>query len=152
MAERERIGLDNLSPPRGSKSSAKRRGRGHGSGSGKTSGRGHKGQKSRSGASIPAWFEGGQMPLYRRTPKRGFKPHRRTEWHIVNLSELDRVEGSGIDPRALRASGVIRATDRPVKILGRGEVGRAVDVRAHAFSASAREKIEAAGGTARVIE
>ena len=92
------------------------------------------------------------MPLYRRTPKRGFKPHRRTEWHIVNLSELDRVEASGIDPRALRASGVIRGTDRPVKILGRGEVGRAVDVRAHAFSASAREKIEAAGGTAKVIE
>lgn len=152
MAERERIGLDNLSPPAGSRRAAKRRGRGHGSGSGKTSGRGHKGQKSRSGASIPAWFEGGQMPLYRRTPKRGFKPYRRTEWHIVNLSDLDRVEENGIDPETLRASGVIRGTDRPVKILGRGDVQRAVDVRAHAFSASAREKIEAAGGTAQVIE
>ncbi len=152
MAERERIGLDNLSPPRGSKRSAKRRGRGHGSGSGKTSGRGHKGQKSRSGASIPAWFEGGQMPLYRRTPKRGFKPHRRTEWRIVNLSDLVRVEGSEIDPGTLEASGVIRSSDRPVKILGNGDLDRAVDVRAHAFSASARAKIEAAGGTARVIE
>ncbi len=152
MGERERIGLDNLSPARGSKSSAKRRGRGRGSGLGKTSGRGHKGQKSRSGASIPAWFEGGQMPLYRRTPKRGFKPHQRTEWHIVNLSDLERVEGSGIDPETLRASGVIRSTGGPVKILGRGDVSRAIDVQAHAFSASAREKIEAAGGTARVIE
>ncbi|WP_419936816.1 50S ribosomal protein L15 [Candidatus Palauibacter sp.] len=146
------MGLDNLTPPRGSKRSAKRRGRGHGSGSGKTSGRGHKGQKSRSGASIPAWFEGGQMPLYRRTPKRGFKPHRRTEWRIVNLSDLVRVEGSEIDPGTLEASGVIRRTDRPVKILGSGDLDRAVDVRAHAFSASARAKIEAAGGTARVIE
>ena len=152
MAERERIGLDNLSPPSGSRRPAKRRGRGHGSGSGKTSGRGHTGLKSRSGASIPAWFEGGQMPLYRRTPKRGFKPYRRTEWHIVNLSDLDRVEENGIDPETLHASGVIRGTDRPVKILGRGDVQRAVDVRAHAFSASAREKIEAAGGTAQVIE
>ncbi|WP_423930648.1 50S ribosomal protein L15 [Candidatus Palauibacter sp.] len=146
------MGLDNLSPPRGSKRSAKRRGRGHGSGSGKTSGRGHKGQKSRSGASIPAWFEGGQMPLYRRTPKRGFKPHRRTEWRIVNLSDLVRVEGSEIDPGTLEASGVIRGSDRPVKILGNGDLDRAVDIRAHAFSASARAKIEAAGGTARVIE
>ncbi|WP_420464365.1 50S ribosomal protein L15 [Candidatus Palauibacter sp.] len=146
------MGLDNLTPPRGSKRSAKRRGRGHGSGSGKTSGRGHKGQKSRSGASIPAWFEGGQMPLYRRTPKRGFKPYRRTEWRIVNLSDLVRVEGSEIDPGTLEASGVIRRTDRPVKILGSGDLDRAVDVRAHAFSASARAKIEAAGGTARVIE
>jgi len=144
--------LNSIKPASGAKRTAKRVGRGIGSGHGKTAGRGHKGQKSRSGASIPAWFEGGQMPLYRRTPKRGFKPHRRTEWHIVNLSELDRVEGSGIDPRTLRASGVIRGTDRPVKILGRGDVGRAVDVRAHAFSASAREKIEAAGGTAQVIE
>ena len=91
------------------------------------------------------------MPLYRRTPKRGFKPPRRTEWHIVNVADLDRVEGSEIDPESLRASGLIRRTKRPVKILGRGDVGRAVEVRAHAFSASAREKIEAAGGTARII-
>lgn len=152
MGERERIGLDNLSPPQGSKRTPKRRGRGRGSGLGKTAGRGHKGQKSRSGASIPAWFEGGQMPLYRRTPKRGFKPHRRKEWHIVNLSDLARVEGGEIDPDTLRASGVIRRTDRPVKILGRGELDRALDVRAHGFSASARAKIEAAGGTARIIE
>lgn len=148
----ERIGLDNLSPSRGSKSNTKRRGRGHGSGLGKTSGRGHKGQKSRSGASIPAWFEGGQMPLYRRTPKRGFKPHRRTEWSIVNLSDLGRVGADDIDPASLSASGVIRGVKNPVKILGRGDIDRAVNVRAHAFSASAREKIEAAGGTAQVIE
>ena len=152
MGEQRRIGLDNLSPPRGSKRAAKRRGRGHGSGLGKTSGRGHKGQKSRSGAAIPAWFEGGQMPLYRRTPKRGFKPHRRTEWRIANLSDLARVEGNEVDPGILHASGVIRATAGPVKILGRGDLDRPLDVRAHAFSASARAKIEAAGGTARVIE
>ena len=152
MGERGRVGLDNLSPPPGSKRAAKRRGRGRGSGLGKTSGRGHKGQKSRSGASIPAWFEGGQMPLYRRTPKRGFKPHRRREWRIVNVADLARVDGSGIDPETLRASGIIRRTGGPVKILGRGEVDRALEVRAHAFSASARAKIEAAGGTASVIE
>ena len=152
MAERERIGLDNLSPSPGSKSSAKRRGRGHGSGSGKTSGRGHKGQKSRSGASIPAWFEGGQMPLYRRTPKRGFKPLRKVEWSVVNLSALARVDGDEIDLDVLAANGLIRGGKRPVKILGRGDIDRAIHISAHAFSASAREKIEAAGGTAKVIE
>jgi len=152
MADGERIGLENLSPSKGSKSVAKRRGRGHGSGMGKTSGRGHKGQKSRSGASIPAWFEGGQMPLYRRTPKRGFKPFRRTEWSVVNLSSLGRVDGTEIDIDVLEAHGLIRAGARPVKILGRGDIERAVTVSAHAFSESARKKIEAAGGTAKVIE
>ncbi|MDX1577684.1 MAG: 50S ribosomal protein L15 [Gemmatimonadota bacterium] len=146
------MGLDNLSPPEGARTDAKRVGRGHGSGSGKTSGRGHKGQKARSGASIPAWFEGGQMPLHRRTPKRGFRPYRRTDWAIVNVSELGRVEGSEIDPETLSASGVIKNVKKPVKILARGEVERALTVRAHAFSAAAREKIEAAGGTAQVIE
>lgn len=152
MAEREKISLENLSPSKGSKSASKRRGRGHGSGLGKTSGRGHKGQKSRSGAAIPDWFEGGQMPLYRRTPKRGFKPINRTEWSVVNLSSLGRVDGSDIDLDVLEANGLIRQGARPVKILGRGDIDRAVTVSAHAFSASAREKIEAAGGTAKVIE
>ena len=152
MAERKRIGLDNLSPPEGSKSASKRRGRGHGSGLGKTSGRGHKGQKSRSGATSPAWFEGGQMPLHRRTPKRGFNPYRRKVWSIVNLADLDRLEGVDIDPDTLFASGLIRGVSNPVKILGQGDVDRPVTVRAHAFSVTAREKIEAAGGTAQVIE
>ncbi len=92
------------------------------------------------------------MPLYRRTPKRGFNPYRRTEWSVVNLSDLGRVSATDIDPDVLFASGLIRRIKQPVKILGRGDVDRAVNVRAHAFSASAREKIEAAGGTAKVIE
>ncbi len=92
------------------------------------------------------------MPLYRRTPKRGFKPLNRTEWSVVNLSSLGRVDGAIIDLAALEANGLIRQGARPVKILGRGDIDRAVTVSAHAFSASAREKIEAAGGTAKVIE
>lgn len=152
MAEQKRIGLNNLAPPKGSKSASKRRGRGHGSGLGKTSGRGHKGQKSRSGATSPAWFEGGQMPLYRRTPKRGFTPYRRKHWSIVNLADLERLGGTDVNPDTLFASGLIRGVKNPVKILGEGEVDRAVTVHAHAFSVTAREKIEAAGGTAQVIE
>ncbi len=92
------------------------------------------------------------MPLYRRTPKRGFNPYRRTEWSVVNLSDLGRVTATDIDPDILLASGLIRGIKKPVKILGRGDVERAVHVRAHAFSVSAREKIEAAGGSAKVIE
>ncbi len=152
MAERERIGLDNLSPGPGSRSARKRVGRGHGSGRGKTSGRGHKGQKSRSGASLPPWFEGGQMPLYRRTPKRGFTPPSRVDWSIVNLGDLSRVETAEVDPAVLRSHGLIRTLAMPVKILARGEVDRALTVRAHAFSAAARAKIEAAGGVAQLIE
>jgi large subunit ribosomal protein L15 len=152
MAEEKRIGLNNLAPPKGSKSVSKRRGRGHGSGLGKTSGRGHKGQKSRSGSTSPAWFEGGQMPLYRRTPKRGFAPYRRKKWSIVNLADLERLSGTDVNPDTLFESGLIRSVRKPVKILGKGEVNRAVTVRAHAFSETAREKIEAVGGTAQVIE
>ncbi len=92
------------------------------------------------------------MPLYRRTPKRGFKPYRRQEWSVVNLADLGRVSGTDVDPEILSANGLIRGIKKPVKILGRGDVDRAVHVRAHAFSASAREKIEAAGGTAQVLE
>lgn len=152
MADREKLGLDNLSPARGSKSSPKRVGRGHGSGSGKTSGRGHKGQKARSGGKVPAWFEGGQMPLYRRTPKRGFTPHRRKEWSIVNLADLERIEGTDVDPAVLLEHGLIRNVRTPVKILADGDLDRALTVRAHAFSATARAKIEAAGGSVELLE
>lgn len=151
MAEEKRIGLDNLSPAPGSRTQRKRVGRGRGSGLGKTSGRGHKGQKSRSGASIPAWFEGGQMPLYRRVPKRGFKPINRREYQTVNIGSLADAEGTQFGPEELKASGLIRSAEKPVKILGKGSVGRAVTVRAHAFSDAAREKIEADGGTAELI-
>ncbi len=148
----EKTGLHNLQPPCGSKPSRKRVGRGRGSGLGKTSGRGHKGQKARSGSSIPAWFEGGQMPLHRRTPKRGFRSRDRTEYRIVNLRDLDDVEEAEITPELLRARGLIGSGRSPVKVLGDGEVERALTVRAHAFSDSARRKIEEAGGTVEVIE
>ncbi len=151
MAENKRIGLENLSPASGSRGKRKRVGRGHGSGHGKTAGRGHKGQKSRSGASIPAWFEGGQMPLYRRVPKRGFKPINRREYQVVNVGMIADLEGSEIGPEELKARGLIASLRKPVKILGVGTAGRAVTIRAHAFSASAREKIEADGGTAELI-
>jgi large subunit ribosomal protein L15 len=151
MAEHKRLGLDNLSPPSGSRKNAKRVGRGHGSGQGKTSGRGHKGQKSRSGASIPAWFEGGQMPLHRRLPKRGFTPPERRRFQIVNLSALADLPESEIGLEELDAHGLIGSTKRPVKILGDGSPGRAITVKAHAFSASAREKLEAEGGRAELI-
>lgn len=151
MAEK-RLGLDNLSPPPGSKRSKKRVGRGRGSGKGKTSGRGHKGQKSRTGSKIPAWFEGGQMPLYRRLPKRGFTSRNPTRYQIVNLRDLEDAEGAEFGPEELAALGLIGKADEPVKILGDGTPGRAVTVRAHAFSGSAKERIEAEGGTAELIE
>lgn len=147
----ERTGLHNLEPPAGSRSASKRVGRGPGSGLGKTSGRGHKGQKSRSGASIPAWFEGGQMPLHRRTPKRGFTSRNRTEYRIVNLRELAEIEEPEITPESLRARGLIPSGRRPVKVLGDGEIDRAVTVHAHAFSGSARRKIEQAGGSVEIL-
>lgn len=151
MADSKRIGLDNLSPTPGSRGKRKRVGRGHGSGHGKTSGRGHKGQKSRSGAAIPAWFEGGQMPLYRRVPKRGFKPINRREFQVVNVGLIANLEGSAFGPEELKAHGLIASLKKPVKILGVGATGRAMTVRAHAFSATARAKIEADGGTVELI-
>jgi large subunit ribosomal protein L15 len=125
-------------------------GRGPGSGTGKTAGRGQKGQKARSGASIPAGFEGGQMPLHRRIPKRGFHNFTRVEYQVVNVGELARVEGE-VTLATLRDAGLVGSGRKPVKILGNGEVESALSVTAHAFSASAREKIEAAGGTASVV-
>ncbi|MDH3298678.1 MAG: 50S ribosomal protein L15 [Gemmatimonadota bacterium] len=145
------MGLDNLSPPSGSKRPAKRIGRGHGSGSGKTSGKGHKGQKSRTGVSIPAWFEGGQMPLYRRVPKRGFKSLNPKRFQVVNLSAIAELSEMSIGPDELASHGLIRSAGKRVKVLGDGTLGRAITVRAHAFSASAREQIAADGGTAELI-
>ena len=146
------IELSNLSPAEGSvKSHNFRRGRGHGSGNGKTAGKGHKGQKARSGAPRPG-FEGGQMPLYRRIPKRGFNCPSHKEIVGINLSALDRFEdGAVVDVDALVESGVVRNPKDGVKILGNGDITKKLTVKANAFSASAKEKIEAAGGTAEVI-
>lgn len=144
--------LSSLKPAEGSKHSNNfRRGRGHGSGNGKTAGKGHKGQKARSGASRPG-FEGGQMPLYRRIPKRGFT-NRNTKVIVgINLSALERFEdGATVDVEALITEGIVKNPRDGVKILGNGEFTRKLNVKANAFSASAKEKIEALGGTAEVI-
>lgn len=142
--------LHELSPAPGSRKSRKRVGRGPGSGLGKTAGRGHKGQKSRSGYSRRAGFEGGQMPLVRRVPKRGFTNVFRTQYTVVNLDALEGLEGT-VDPQLLRDRGLVRK-GRPVKILGGGEVSKALVVRAHRFSTQARSKIEAAGGTCEEVD
>ena len=144
--------LSNLRPADGSKQSDNfRRGRGHGSGNGKTAGKGHKGQKARSGAPRIG-FEGGQMPLYRRIPKRGFKNRNTIEIVSINVSELERFEaGTTVDVAALVEAGVVKNPRDGVKILGNGELSKKLDVKANAFSASAKEKIEAAGGSAEVI-
>lgn len=141
--------LHDLSPTPGSHRDRKRLGRGEGSGTGKTAGRGQKGQKARSGGSIPPGFEGGQMPLHRRLPKRGFHNRNRVEYQVVNVADLDRVDGD-VTPESLADAGLVGSRRRPVKILGQGDIEGARTVTAHAFSASAREKIEAAGGTATV--
>ena len=142
--------LHDLSPSKGSHRDRKRKGRGPGSGNGKTAGRGQKGQKSRSGGSVHPRFEGGQMPLIRRIPKRGFKSINRTEYQIVNLRELEKV-GAEVSPATLKGAGLIRSLKKPVKILGVGDVDGKYSVTAHAFSGTAREKIEAAGGSVTVI-
>ena len=144
--------LSNLQPAAGSKHSDNfRRGRGHGSGNGKTAGKGHKGQKARSGAPRPG-FEGGQMPLYRRLPKRGFKNRNSKEIVAINISELERFRsGSTVTIEKMVESGLIKNTRDGVKILGNGEFTKKLNVKANAFSASAKEKIEALGGTVEVI-
>jgi large subunit ribosomal protein L15 len=152
MSDEKHVGLENLSPPEGARQKKQRSGRGPGSGRGKTSGRGHKGQKARSGGRVPTWFEGGQMPLYRRLPKRGFHNPNRVEYQVVNLRDFERIEGDEVGPEAFEASGLVRDAGDRVKVLGDGDVDRAFTVRAHAFSGSAREKIEAAGGEVEVIE
>ncbi|MEM9556516.1 MAG: 50S ribosomal protein L15 [Acidobacteriota bacterium] len=138
--------LHDLSPAEGSNKAKKRLGRGPGSGLGKTAGRGHKGQRSRSGYSQRLGFEGGQMPLIRRVPKRGFTNIFRTEYKVVNVRALAELEETEINPEVLLDHGMVRR-GRLVKILGDGEIDRAITVRAHAFTATARQKIEAAGGT-----
>ena len=144
--------LSNLQPAEGSRQSDNfRRGRGHGSGNGKTAGKGHKGQKARSGAPRPG-FEGGQMPLYRRLPKRGFKNRNSKEIVGINVSALERFEdGAEVTVAAMIESGLVTNPKDGVKILGNGEISKKLTVKVDAFSESAKAKIEAAGGTAEVI-
>ena len=143
--------LSNLRPAAGSKHNDFRRGRGHASGNGKTAGKGHKGQKARSGATRPG-FEGGQMPLYRRIPKRGFTNRNTKDIVAINVSALERFEtGSEVDIAALLSLGVIKNERDGVKILGNGELSKKLTVKVNAFSEGAKAKIEAAGGTCEVI-
>ena len=144
--------LHDLRPAPGSRSPKKRRGRGPGSGLGKRSGRGQKGQKSRSGNSIPAGFEGGQMPLQRRLPKGGFKPRRRITYQVVNVGRLERFEGTDVTPEHLYVQGLVRSPGKPVKLLAKGDIGRSLRVSVHAASAAAEAKIEAAGGSVTRIK
>ena len=144
--------LSNLSRPEGAHRNPKRLGRGPGSGTGKTAGKGHKGQKARTGHhGTPSWFEGGQMPLQRRLPKRGFTPMSRKPMAIINVDDLQRLEESEVTPEVLMKYRLSGKNDK-VKVLGEGSLDRKVTVRAHAFSAGARSKIEAAGGTAELLE
>ena len=145
--------LNELSPAKGARKNRKRVGRGTGSGLGKTAGRGHKGQKSRSGGNIPAWFEGGQLPLTRRLPIKGFTNPTRREYEVINLSDLERsgLEGT-VTIAVLRAAGIVTRSKKPVKILGMGEVTKALDLKVNAVSAKAREKIVAAGGSIELVK
>jgi len=141
------VTLSNLSPPPGSTRQRKRVGRGPGSGKGKTSGRGHKGHKARSGGSTNPGFEGGQMPIYRRLPKRGFTNLGRTPNQTVNVGKLSKLAGTDVTPESLAAAGLIADVTGPVKVLSMGEADRAYTLRGIACSGGARTKIEAAGGT-----
>ena len=144
--------LSNLKPAVGSTKTRKRIGRGQGSGTGKTAGKGHKGQKARSGGSIKPGFEGGQMPMQRRLPKRGFTPLTKKVYALVNLRDLELFEaGSVVDLEVLTQSGLVNSVGDGVKILGTGDLTKALTVKAHKFSKSALEKIAAAGGKAEVI-
>jgi len=146
------ISLNKLAPPKGANRKNKRVGRGIGGGHGKTATRGYKGQKSRSGTSIRPGFEGGQMPLHRRLPKRGFTNIFRKEYSVVNLKSLASFKpGADVDPEALKAAGIVRNLRDGLKILGVGELSHALRVRAHKFSKGAVEKIQKAGGTVEVI-
>ena len=145
--------LNNLKPNKGSRRPRKRVGRGPGSGLGKTAGRGEKGQKSRSGYSGKRGFEGGQMPLHRRLPKRGFTNIFKKEFSVLNLSDLDQFDsGATVDQAALREAGLVKGRARKIKVLGNGELNKKLTVHADKFSKSAREKIEAAGGSCQEIE
>jgi len=145
--------LSNLAPQKGAKKKRKRVGRGPGSGRGKTSTRGHKGQKARSGGAKGAGFEGGQTPLYRRLPKRGFKNPFRVEYQVVNLDRIDKVfsEGETVDPESLLQKRLISKKNMPIKILGRGSVSKPLTVKVHAISKKAKSVIESAGGRVELI-
>lgn len=146
------MNLGELSPAYGARQNKFRKGRGHGSGNGKTAGKGHKGQNARSGGGVRPGFEGGQMPLYRRLPKRGFKCRNSKEIVAINVSNLDVFEeGTLVDIAALKSKGLVSNPRDGVKILGEGEISKKLDVRVNYFSKSAMEKIQAAGGTAEVI-
>ena len=145
------MNLSSLKFAEGSKKKPKRIGRGQGSGHGGTSTRGHKGQKSRSGAGRAAYFEGGQMPLHRRLPKRGFKNIFRVPFQVVNLTQLKNFEENEIDSDLLKNKGLINKADKPVKLLGDGEIDRPLKITVNAVSASAKSKIEAAGGEVIVL-
>ena len=144
--------LHELSPAPGSAKPAWRKGRGHGSGNGKTAGKGHKGQNARSGGGVRPGFEGGQLPLYRKLPKRGFKNYFATNYAIVNVSDLNKFEdGDIVTAEALLAKGILSKCEYGYKVLGNGNVTKKVTVQAAAFSQSAKDAIEAAGGKAEVI-
>jgi large subunit ribosomal protein L15 len=147
------MSLSNLKPPKGAKHAKKRVGRGQGSGTGVTAGRGEKGAKSRSGFTHKRGFEGGQMPLHRRVPKRGFRNPFRTEYAVVNLDTLvERFEaGAVVTPELLAERGIVHVGSRPLKVLARGDIAIALTVQAHAFSGKAAEKIAAAGGRAETL-
>jgi large subunit ribosomal protein L15 len=147
------MSLNRLRPPKGAKHPRKRVGRGPGSGHGKTASRGSKGAQSRSGFRFKRGFEGGQTPLHRRLPKRGFTNIFRVEYSVVNLDTLAEVfeAGSSVTPDVLRERGLVRPATGKIKVLGRGDITKALTVRAHKFSGSAAQKIAAAGGTAEVI-
>ena len=145
------MNLSNIRAPKKANSNKKRVGRGMGSGMGKTSTRGHKGQRSRSGSRMMRGFEGGQMPLHRRMPKRGFTNIFRQEFNVVNLDKLALLGESTITPDVLRKAGVIK-TKHPLKVLGNGELSTAITVHAHKFSKSAQEKITQAGGKFEVLQ
>jgi large subunit ribosomal protein L15 len=145
------MNLSSLKPPAGQKHRKKRIGRGMGSGKGKTSTRGHKGARSISGYSIMRGFEGGQMPLHRRLPKRGFTNIFKKQYAIVNLRDLERLDGDTFTVDSLIAAGVITKLGDGLKVLGTGDITRKIDIEAHIFSKSAAEKIQKAGGQARVI-
>ena len=145
------MNLSGIKPPAGQKHAKKRIGRGMGSGHGKTSARGHKGQHAGTGFSQKRGFEGGQMPLHRRLPKRGFTNIFKKKWAIVNLGRLEKLEGDTFNPDSLLAIGVIRKAEEGLKVLGTGQLTRKITVEAHQFSKSALEKIQQAGGTAQVI-
>lgn len=144
--------LNNLGAPKGANRDKKRRGRGPGSGQGKTGGRGHKGQKARSGGGIPPWFEGGQMPLNRRLPKRGFRNIFKKSYQLVNLDELDaRFDaGAKVDCEALAKAGLVKSLDKPVKLLARGKVEKSLQIEVAKASKAAVAAVEAAGGSVTV--